>query len=193
MKAASIKVNPRQMRNALRDYAKVSKRKTIPDILNTKAPFVIKNAMRATPKVMRATITAELGTPSAPSPLAVRIVLARARRKGVKMTRQILTATVKAMIRARLGAVRYVSLGWLKALNEFESVTKKLKPSSIAWRDGKGKKATRFKHEARFLNAAPGAFRGRSALRNAMTKERRSMERYTARKMDRLAQRYRSY
>ena len=174
----------------MKDYVKVSGRKTVPDILNTKAPFVILRAMRNTPRVAAARISAELGSATNPKGLAIAIVYKRASAKGIKLKRAAAKSMAGKMIRARRAAVRYVSLGWLKALATWRPVAKPLKSSSLAAKGGYGKKATGFSHKAVFANAAPGAWEGEDALESSINAEARDMRMYAFKKMQRLANKY---
>ncbi len=90
-----------------------------------------------------------------------------------------------------MGAIRYVSLGWLKPLSVWRSVKKPLKSSSLAAKGGYGIKATAFRHETRFANAAPGAYRGESALVAAINQEASSTAEYARKKLQKLSHKYR--
>lgn len=186
----TLKVRDREFGDAVRHLAKRSNTKTVPDILNHKTPYVIQGAMRRTPKVAKGKIVAELGTPGSPKPLALRIVYARARRLKKRLTRQEARLKARAMIRARMGAVRYVSLGWLKSLSSWRSVAKPLKSNSLAAKGGYGIRATPFRHYTKFANAAPGAFRGADALEAAIAAEVSDTVNYAARSMQKAANRH---
>lgn len=170
--------------------AKVSSRKTIPEILNHKTPFVIRAAMRKTPKAARARIRADLGSASSPSQLALRIIAARANRQGNRISRRQIQGRAASMIRARLASVRYVSLGWLPSLSAWSQVRKPLSKRSYAAQRGKGYRAKSGRHETRFINGAPGVKIGESALASAMASEAKSTSNYAALRMQRLANRY---
>jgi hypothetical protein len=187
---AKLTVDSKSFNKAMQDYVRVSSRKTIPRILNDKTPIVIKKAMWNTPKVSRAKISSDLGTQTAPSILAMKIIYARAKRSGKKITRQEAKKRASAMIRARMGAVRYVSLGWLKSLARWRSVNKPLKSSSRAAKGGYGVRANGSRHQTVFVNAAPGNKHGESALEKALDQEASSMRKYTASKLGLLAKKY---
>jgi len=187
---AKIKVDSRKMRSALRSYSKVLKRRTIPEILNTKTPFIITRAMRLTPKTAASRITAELGSTSSPNGLAIAIVRSRAKANGKRLTMAEAINAARKMIRARRAAVRYVSLGWLKALASWRSVSRPLKSSSLAAKGGYGIRATTFRHETRFANTAPGAFEGEDALQQAMNAEARSTAAYAAKRLSQASRRF---
>ena len=178
------------MEKALSKYAEVASRKTIPDILNQKTPFVIKAAMRKTPVAARARIRADLGSASSPSILALKIISSRAKRKGQRLTYSQASGKAAAMIRARLASVRYISLGWLPALSNWTQVRKPLSKRSVAAQTGKGYRATSSRHYTRFINGAPGVKMGESALASAMSSEAKSTRDYAARKMRMLSRKY---
>ena len=108
------------------------------------------------------------------------------------MTRAAARVAASKMIRARRAAVRYVSLGWLKPLESFQTVNKPLKPTSLAAKGGGATKANRLKHEARFWNAAPGAFEGEKALKQALSDEAANTAQFAARKMQQAANRHKA-
>ena len=178
------------MTRALRKYAEVSSKKTVPEILNHKTPHVIKAAMRNTPKAARARIRSDLGGPSSPSSLALRIILGRAKRQGVRLSYSDAEKKAGSMIRARLASVRYVSLGWLPALGSWQSVKKPLNSKSYAAQRGRGYRARGTRHETRFINGAPGVEVGKSALESALNSEAKSTRDYAARRMQQLARKY---
>jgi len=185
-----LKVNSKNFNRAATAFASTMKRKTIPDILNERTPFVLFAAMKNTPKVAGARITAELGTPANPKGIALAIIYKRAKDMGKRLTGSQAKKKAGAMIKARRAAVRYVSLGWLKALAKWKSVRKPLKPTSIAAKEGWGKRATSFAHRTKFRNAAPGVKHGVDALEGAMEAESRKLQEWTAKRMQRLANKY---
>ena len=136
--------------------------------MNERTPFVLFAAMKKTPKVAKARITAALGSVSTPTALAFAIIYKRAKAKNERLSRDAAKKKAGAMIRARRASVRYVSLGWLKALSKWKQVQKPLKETSIAAKEGWGKRATRFAHRTKFRNAAPGVKHGVDALKQAM-------------------------
>lgn len=175
------------MRKALSDLARVSTNRTIPEILNEQTPIALKTAIARTPKVERAKITAELGSPGSPNDLAISIILSRSKKAGKKISLEVAKRKASSMIRARLNSVRYVSLGWLPALGKFASVKKPINPNSQAGREGFGKRATSSRHYTIFRNAAQGVQHGRSALKESLGYTASVITNYAARKMQRLA------
>tara|TARA_A100001234_G_scaffold205581_1_gene201364 strand:+ start:182 stop:769 length:588 start_codon:yes stop_codon:yes gene_type:complete len=185
-----LRVDSKDFNRAVAAFSKTVKNKTIPQILNERTPFVLFAAMKKTPKVAKARITAALGSVSTPTALAFAIIYKRAKAKNERLSRDAAKKKAGAMIRARRASVRYVSLGWLKALSKWKQVQKPLKETSIAAKEGWGKRATRFAHRTKFRNAAPGVKHGVDALKQAMDAEGKKLKEWAAKRLQKTSNRY---
>lgn len=86
-------------------------------VLNTKMAIILSNAIKKdTKKVTSAVIRAELnaGNPS----LATKIIMARARDNGTKLTKKELKAKARQLIGARAKSGGFVLSGWLAAIRK---------------------------------------------------------------------------
>ena len=189
-----IRINSREFDRAMGNYAKTIKSKVIPDSLNKQAPFVILRAMKETTKTLTGRITSELGGIGRPTMLGRKIIFARARAKGIKLTHEAMIAAFNSMLNARRAAVRYVSLGWLPALEGVgRKVARPLKSSSTASKEGGAKKANKIIHKVTFWNGAPGILKvGKSALKSALSNSASNIRRFTLKRLDREAKKYKS-
>jgi hypothetical protein len=162
--------------------------KTEPEVVNRAALTTIiggrgvQGAMQRTPKADAQKIKAQLT-----GELAERIVEARARKQGLKLTRQQIKKLAAQLIRQRVSAAGYTrGPGWTPAAQAFGGRGVRTQPrfgKSVA-RFGYGHKASPSQLVAEIANFAPAADKiGRDALQDALNDASRDMVAYWTRRM----------
>jgi hypothetical protein len=173
---AGLKIDAREFTAALREYQRATK-KSEADILNRAGRNVALRSMQFTPKAVAAKIRAELRR----NKLAIRILSARRKFKGMSISDR--GHVVKKFISARVRSVRYVAIGWAKALGQLGGRKISVNPKSKAAK-GYAKPATARNLATEIANNSKGADKvGVGALRDAINFVARDMRFYAERKL----------
>jgi hypothetical protein len=148
--AVTFKLNDREFQRTLRQYVRLSRR-TIPDIVNTKAFYIARRAVRETPKADKLKIGKELSQMvytfkatkkgavrgfskvrrydsfgrSTEVPLVYLLIQARRRRQGKKgLYGSKMAEAVRRFIPSRQSTVAFLKSGWLPAIKQLSRFAK---------------------------------------------------------------------
>lgn len=137
----TIKVDLAEFTRTMREYSRVCKSRTIPEIVNTKAYYIARRAIFETPKADANKIKGQLGKfvtalvankrgrmvkrrqvdlvqgSQHPAPLAALIINARRGAKGLRgLYGAAMEKAARAFLAARLRSVSFLKSGWLPAV-----------------------------------------------------------------------------
>jgi hypothetical protein len=123
----SVKMDTRAFDAAMKQYVEFSKR-SLPEIVNTKAYFVARNAVASTGGVDKGKIEQELRATARTGngPLAALIVNARRGATGQKgLNGPKMSAAINKLVNARKRTVNFLRAGWIPAIKKLESLVPK--------------------------------------------------------------------
>lgn len=146
MKHGTVTIDTTEFQAALRDYMKVSK-KSLRDVVNTKAYFICRGATRTTGRANPGKIETELGKDVEAwreikrgknagklkrvgysiksTSLANNILRERLWRKGEKQpTKAQFRPVIKRFIKARASASAFIASGWIQAVKFFAAIVR---------------------------------------------------------------------
>ena len=144
--ASTVKMDMRELNSALKDYMKVSQ-KSLAEVVNQKAFFIARGAVRLSDRASSEMIATELGKNGTTvrlvvtgknagrfkktgftirnSSLAEKILRARIHAKGgVQPSKADFLATVKRFIMARVKSAAFIAAGWIPSIKYFEARVK---------------------------------------------------------------------
>ena len=117
MMTPRVTVNTSEFNRAFDQYMTLTK-KSLADVVNTKAAWIAYNAMTGTYKANAKTIRSELNAVSEMSPtLTVAQALVISRHKDDALTKKQLNAAARKLIAKRTRAVGFLRAGWRKAVS----------------------------------------------------------------------------
>jgi hypothetical protein len=163
-----VQFDLREFRDAMRFYAKATKKDEASVLNRTARNFTIK-AMMYTPVAEPGKIEGQLK--SLDHPTFLRLVFARLNKKTVKGknvlvrpkagrgrdSRETMAVAMRKFLAHRKNTSKYIKRGWNKVAKEFGAAYDKLKGGYKGSKKSYGKKATETKLEAVFENASKGS------------------------------------
>jgi hypothetical protein len=207
----NVTVDTRAFDAALKKYMEFNK-KAIPEIINTKAYFVARNAVTATETTDAAKIEQQLRATanSHSAPLGAILVNLRQRSKGLQgLNGSKMATAVNKLIRARKRTVNFLRAGWIPAIQKVglflpkkpAAVSKKVKTFGAPQGGASGANPTRnWRCFAEIWNDVTGGDKDdgtqsngnptkvasiiEAGLQKAIDKETRSMQAYVEKKLN---------
>ena len=122
----SLEIDTTQFHKAMRTYMKATKR-TLPEVINNKAYFVVRNAMKRTRKADVKKIRAFFRKANRKEwlPYVVRFLLNTGKTgRGMRPTEAEIQAGMKKLKGMRAKSVAYLRAGWIPALRAFSKAAK---------------------------------------------------------------------
>jgi hypothetical protein len=193
--AVELNIDTREFNAALRQYIKVSSR-TLPEIVNKRAVNIAFKAIRYTPKARKSQITKDLKAKSNTNPKApIGAILVNAGRKPA-LSGGDLKQAVENLKLGRHRSAGFIKSGWLGAVKDLQPHAKvfrrtprvnvKGKPKGFGRPARKGLNPT-----AEIVNQVAGAVKvGSSALQLAMNDDADDMRTFTAKRMQKDANKF---
>lgn len=182
-----ITIDTRDFESALRNVVRVVEKDVVPDIINKNALKVVigakgvRGVMKRTPRASREAIK------SVPISDIARIVMARARKRGEKLTARERDKRIRAEYNRRIRSIGYTAgPGWDKAARALggRGVRRQKGFEMSEAAKGRGKKARASYDFAEIVNTAPAAEEiGIEPLQEAIRDVARDMQAYADRKL----------
>jgi hypothetical protein len=183
MSAVRFKVDAREFTATLRKYAELSRREPS-DIVNKKALYIARGALRLTPKADKQVIKTELGrvirrktgartlvltkARDYPFSLAEAIIRARIYRKGgTQPTAGEIGEKIEALINSRMRSIAFLKSGWIPAIKLLGPLVKNLRGAPPLDRSAKEFGTPKGSAKA----ATPSTWKVRATLENAAAGE----------------------
>jgi hypothetical protein len=193
--AVELNIDTREFNAALRQYIKVSSR-TLPEIVNKRAVNIAFKSIRHTPKAKKARIKRDLKVKSRTNPKAplAAILVNAGRNPG--LYGDDMKQAVEELKERRAKSIGFIKSGWLGAVNDLQPHAKvfrrtprvnvKGKPKGFGRPARKGLNPT-----AEIVNQVAGAVKvGSSALQRAMNDDADDMRTFTAKRMQKDANKF---